>query len=279
MDRVPYSGGYGFGLNTWLMSPYKNEEGIVIKRCVLCIVCIACLSPRLGLSQVVVAPDDVIRAVERMTPDQAYEFSQKLEARMWEPVPESIFTRFGVFAAAASTSFKKVDISGVDLASRNLNIDDVMGLEYGIMWRVARKTRVGLKADIWMSQDSSLTEAGYSRVEFDASAMSVALNYRLFEERKWTLWTELDLGGGTVELRTANTPVATSTTDRYFDGDFAMANIQVGLAWRLNSLVSLYGSGSYRFASSGNFEEGGKKSNMEFDASGFGMQLGLGVNY
>jgi hypothetical protein len=225
------------------------------------------------------SPDVLIDAVERMTPEQAYDFSQKLEARMWEPVPESIFTRLGIFVSVVSASFDKVDVTGVDLASRDLDIEDLLGLEYGIMWRVANKTRVGIKADIWMSQDSSLTQAGYSRGELDAAAISLALNYRLFEKPKWVLWTELDLGGGAAELRTANTPAGGATTDRYFEGDFAMANAQVGLAWRLNRLVSLYGAGSWRFASSGKLDEGGEESSVEFDASGFGMQVGLGVNY
>jgi hypothetical protein len=136
-----------------------------------------------------------------------------------------------------------------------------------------------MKADIWMSQDSSLTESGYSRGELDAAAVSLALNYRLVEKPKWALWTELDLGGGAAELRTANTPAGAATTDRYFEGDFAMANAQVGLAWRLNRLVSLYGAGSWRFASSGKLDEGGQESSVEFDPSGFGMQVGLGVNY
>lgn len=248
-----------------------------MKRCLL-IAC--CLVPfQMSYADETLTPDAVIKAVERMTPEQAYEFSQKLEARMWEPVPERFFTRLGIFVSVGSVTFEKVDVSGLDLASRDLAIEDMSGLEYGIMWRVANKTRVGLKAALWMSQDSRLTETGYSRAELDAAAVSLALNHWLVEKPKWALWTELDLGVGAAELRTANTPAGAATTDRYFEGDFVMANAQLGLAWRLNRLVSLYGAGSWRVASSGKLDEGGQKSSVEFDASGIGVQVGLGVNY
>lgn len=135
------------------------------------------------------------------------------------------------------------------------------------------------EADLWMSQDSDLTAAGYSRGELDAAAVSLALNYRLIEKQRWAVWGELDVGGGAAELRTVNTPTGESTTARYYEGDFLLANAQVGVAWRLNPLVSLYGSGSWRFASSDRLEEGGQESAVEFDPSGIGVQVGLGVNY
>lgn len=248
-----------------------------MKRCFVIACCL--LIFQMSYADETLTPDAVIKAVEQMTPEQAYEFSQKLEARMWEPVPECIFTRLGFFISSAGTSLEKVDVSGLGLADCDLNIEDMSGVECGIIWRVANKTRVGLKGSFWMSQDSSLTEAGYSRAELDVSEMSLALNQRLIEKPRWALWTELDLGFRLAQLQTVNTPADAATTDRYFEGGFLVANAQLGLAWRLNRLLSLYGAGTWCFSSSENFYEGGEESNLEIDASGIRVHIGLGMNY
>lgn len=52
-----------------------------MKRCFVIACCL--LIFQMSYADETLTPEAVIKAVEQMTPEQAYEFSQKLEARMW----------------------------------------------------------------------------------------------------------------------------------------------------------------------------------------------------
>jgi len=226
------------------------------------------------------SPDDLIRAVDQMTPEQVHEFQQKLEAKMWKPVPQGFFTRMAVDLGVSYSSLHTVNLSSLSLSGGEMDVDQVSGLDLGLLWRLFdERFRFGLRFGSWAATDSNLGEAGYSRADVAGGSLSLAANYQWVRSDSWLLWTEIAPGVGSVALETVNTPSGEATTLRSFDGSFAQVDLQGGASWRLNPVLSLFLSAGYRFAESVDLEEGGRTSAVKFDASGFTGKLGLGVNF
>jgi hypothetical protein len=110
-------------------------------------------------------------------------------------------------------------------------------------------------------------------------SLSLAANYQWVRSDSWLLWTEIAPGVGSVALETVDTPNGEATTLRSFDGSFTQVDLQGGVSWRFNPVLTLFLSAGYRFAESVDLEEGGKTSEVKFDASGFSGRFGLGVNF
>jgi len=227
-----------------------------------------------------VSPDDVIRAVDQMTPEQVQDFQQKLEAKMWKPVPQGFFTRMAVDVGVSYSSLDTVDLSSVSLSGGRMDVDSVSGLDLGVLWQVfSDRFRFGLRFGGLASTDSNLAGAGYSRADVAAGNASLAANYQWVRSDSWLLWTEIAPGAGSAAIETVDTPAGQATTLRSFDGSFGLLDLQAGVSWRFNPVLALSLSGGYRFAESVDMEEGGRTSGVEFDASGFNGRGGLAVNF
>ncbi len=227
-----------------------------------------------------VTPDDLIRAVDQMSPEQVHAFQQKLEAKMWEPVPQGFFTRMAVDLGVSYASLDTLDLSSVPLSGGNMNVDQVGGIDVGLLWRLSgERFRIGLRLGSWAAVDSNLGEGGYSRAEVTGGSLALAANYQWVRSGSWLIWTEMAPGVGSVEVETVNTPSGEATTLRSFDGSFAQVDLQGGASWRFNPVLTLFLSAGYRFAESVDLEEGGQTSGVTFDASGFNARAGLGVNF
>lgn len=226
-----------------------------------------------------VSPEDLINAVDAMTPEQVQLFQQKLEARFWEPVPEGFFTRMGVDVAATVSTPDKANLSSVSLSGGPMDLDTVAGASFGLLWRVTNeRLRLGLRVDQGVAMDSNLTDAGYSRVTLNTGTMSLAVNVQCLRTDRWLLWTEVAPGFGYVEVETVNTPTGQPTTIRSLDQAFSHVDLVAGVSWRMNPVLSLFLSGGYRVAESVDLDEGGRSTPVAFDASGFTGRLGLGIN-
>ena len=227
-----------------------------------------------------VTPEELIQAVNQMSPEQVQEFQQKLEAKLWKPVPEGFFSRMAVDLGVSYSSLDTVNLTSLSLSGGRMDVDRVGGLDLGLLWRMfGDRFRVGLRVVGWGATDSNLGEAGYSRADVAGGNLSFAANYQWVRSESWLLWTEIAPGAGSVAIETVNTPTGQATTLRSFDGSFGQVDVQTGASLRFNPVLTLFLSGGYRFAESVNLEEGGRTSDVKFDASGFSGRLGLGMNF
>jgi hypothetical protein len=227
-----------------------------------------------------VTPDEVLGAVDKMTPEQAHAFSQKLEAKLWQPVPEGFFSRMALDMGVSGGSLDDAGLSGLTLSGGDLDVESVGGLDLGIFWRLFDpRFRLGLRMGSWGSTDSNLGPAGYSRVDLLGSTLALAANMQWVRNPNWLIWTEVAPGSGSVRMDVVDTPVGQATTLRSFDGGYALLDLQAGAAWRLNAILSVFVSGGYRFAESIDLEEGGTETALDFNASGGFGRVGVGVNF
>lgn len=227
-----------------------------------------------------VTPDDLIRAVDQMSPEQVQTLQKKLDARMWNPVPEGFFTRMALNANVSISTLDRVNLSSLSLSGGKMDIDDVAGFDFALLWRVFdERFRMGVRFGGWEAMDSNLNDAGYSSADVTGFDTMLVLHYQVARSEIGCLWSEIAIGGGSVEVETVDTPAGQATTLRRFDEDYAQAEIQVGASIRLNSVIDFFISGGYRFAESVDLEEGGRKGPITFDASGVVGRMGVGLNF
>lgn len=224
--------------------------------------------------------DELLGAVDQMTPEQAQAFSQKLEAKLWQPVPEGFFSRMAVDMNVGGGELDKVDVGSVALSGGELDVESVDTFDVGLLWRAfSPRLHLGLRMESWMASDSNLGPGGYSRVEVEGGGVTLVANYQLVRNDAWLVWAELGGGGGGVMVDTVDTPAGEATTLRSFDQDFGMGDARLGAAWRFNRALCLQVSGGYRFAESVELDEGGSETPVTVDASGPSGRIGLGVNF
>jgi len=224
-----------------------------------------------------IAPEDMIEAVRQMTPEQAHEYQSLLAAQAWEPVPEGLFTKLGLVIGASASSLDEVGLpAGM---ANELDLTDVSGSEISLLWALNPLLRVGLKFGGWYAEDSALSGAGYSSGELAMGTLGLLLNYQVVRTARWLVWGGLDAGGGGAELETVNTPAGEATTLRRFTAEFGYATPEIGVAWRINPLLSISASGGYRFAGGTEFDEGGEDGDLSLNASGAVGSLALTLNF
>ncbi len=250
-----------------------------MKRSVMTIGIVLLLALALG-TWAEVTPDALIQAVDQMTPEQVHAFRQKLDARLWDRLPEGFFGRMAVDIGMMYSAVDSLEYGTLAFAGGDMDLDSVEGMDVGVLWRACKERfRLGVRMGSWTATDSNLAEDGYTRVELSGGSISLAAQYQWIRSDSWLLWTELAPGTSAVTLETVNTPVGEATTLHTFDGDFGHLDVVAGVSWRMNRVLSLFLAGGYRFAESMRFEEGGSKTDLKLDASGFTAKLGLGINF
>lgn len=233
-----------------------------------------------SIARAAITPEDLIGAVDRLTPEQVVEIQQKLEAKLWQPVPLGFFRRMAVDAAIWASTLDTVRPAGVSLSAGGLEVDDVGGADIGVLWRIyGHRLRLGFRAVGWAARDSALDAAAYSRIEVSGSSLALAVNYQWVRSTHWLVWSEAAPGIGLAAMETVDTPAGQPTTLRSLDATFAQLDLQAGVSLRLNPALSLFVAGGYRFAESVDFEEGGHSSSAKLDASGPVVRVGIGVNF
>lgn len=232
------------------------------------------------MAQGEVTPEELIRGVDKMSPEQVRDLQQKLESKLWQPVPPGFFSRMAVDFGLSSSSLDTVDLRSISRSGGGLVIDQVSGADFGLLWRLHNdQLRLGFRGSSWGATDSNLGEAGYSRVDLTGGSIALVVNYQWVRSSSWLFWTELAPGSGNVEVEAVDTPAKEPTTLRWFDSSFSQVDIQAGASWRFNPVLTLFLSGGYRFAENVDLKEGGRKSAVKLDASGVSGRIGLGVNF
>ncbi len=223
---------------------------------------------------------DLLKAVDTMTPDEAQLFQQKLAAKYWQPLPEGFFTRMSVSLAMEASGLAKVTPDGQSQAAGKLDMNRAGGGAITLLWNVCDpKLRVGLEMSSLLASDSKLEEGTYARKDLQAGLGALVLNYQLVREIHWQFFTQAAVGIGGARLDTLDTPKGQATTLHSYDTSFPWAQLQAGLAWRPNPVLTLFASGGYRLAGSGDLSEGGDDHHGKLDVSGATGRLGLGFNF
>lgn len=227
-----------------------------------------------------VKAEDLIKIVDEMTPEQAYEFQNKLEASGFKPIPKGFFSRLTFDVSGGVGKLDSVDLSGITLSAGSLNVDEVSGQRVGLAWKFYDDMlRVGFSAAEWRAEDSLLSGGAYSQAELQAKDFTITVAGQWVRTQHLLLWTKLGAGVGAVDLDIVDTPAGNGSTVRKLNAEFPVLDVEVGAAWRFNPVFSLGLSGGYRFSEEVNFEEGGKEIGATIDPSGFTARVGLNVNF
>jgi len=227
-------------------------------------------------------PEELIRAVDKMTPEQTVELMQRFDAKFWQPIPLGFFRRMAVDVGLSWSRPDSLTGSILDSASASPDLDQWGGLDFSILWRVdSRRTRLGLRFSSWAARDADMQAAGYTRAEALASQIALGLNYQWFTSptSPWIVWTEVSPGWATYELDVVNTPTGAATTWRTFEASYGFLDLFAGFSFRFNRALCLLVSGGYRFSDSADLDEGGRDVGSTIDTSGPVVRVGLGVNF
>lgn len=227
-----------------------------------------------------VSAEDLIRIADGMTPEQSYEFQNKLEASSLKPIPKGFFSRLTLDVSSGASQFDRVDLSGVTLSAGSLSVDEVDGQRLGVAWKFFDgMLRVGFSTTKWQAEDSLLSDGKYSQAELKATDSTLTVAGQWIRTKNLLLWTKLGAGAGAVDLDIVDTPAGSGSTVRKLNAEFPVLDLEIGAAWRFNPIVSLAFSGGYRFSDEVNFEEGGTEIGAKIDPSGYIARVGLNVNF
>jgi hypothetical protein len=241
---------------------------------------LALLAGVAGVARAELTPEELLKTVDRMSPDQVLALSQKLEARFWEPIPSGFFMRMAVDVGVSAGRIDSTGVERMSLSGGRMDLEDVGGVDVGLLWRFNNpRYKLGMRFGSFMAEDSNLRDSGYSRAELTGGHVTIPLNVQWVRCPRWLLWTEAAVGGGSARLDAVDTPAGEATTMRRFEGDYVLADVQAGVSVRLNPAISLFLSGGYRFAESVKLEEGGQKTGLELDMSGGFGRAGIAFNF
>lgn len=233
-----------------------------------------------GTVKAEVSPDDVLRAIDQMTPEQVMALSHKLESRFWEPIPTGFFTRMAIDVAVGGSQVHATGVDRMALSGGTMDVDDPAGVDIGILWRFNDpRQKMGIRFGSLTARDSNLGDAGYSRADLVGSHVVVPWHMQWLRSASFSLWTEASVGVGYVQIDTVDTPAGSGSTVRTLDREFVQGDLQAGASWYLNPAVNVFLAGGYRFADSVQLEEGGRKTDLKYDGSGPFGRIGLGVNF
>lgn len=233
-----------------------------------------------GIARAETSPQDLLSAVDKMTPDEAQLFYQKLEAKFWKPLPEGFFTKMGVSVAAEVSGLAKVSPGSQSTLGSKLDLSRAGGGEVSLLWQMLDpKLRLGVAFSSLLASDSKLEEGSYARSDLMAGMGALVAHYQLVREAHWQLFTQASIGVGGVRLDTLDTPKGLATTIHSYDASFPWLQLQAGIAWRPNPVLILFAGGGYRFAGRATLSEGGDTDHGKLDVSGATGRFGLGFNF
>jgi len=223
---------------------------------------------------------DLLNAVDKMTPDEALLFRQKLEAKYWQPLPEGFFTRMSISIAAEVSGLSRVTPGSQSKTGGELDLNRASGGALTLLWNVCDpRLRLGLEFESLLASDSTLDDGSYARSDLQSGLLGLVVNYQLIRESCWELYAQGTAGFGGARLDTLDTPKGQASTEHSYDASFPWAQLQVGAAWRPNPVLTLFISGGYRFAGRADLHEGGEDQHGSLDISGATGRLGLGFNF
>jgi hypothetical protein len=226
-------------------------------------------------------PEEILEAVEEMTPEQVHELETTLASRKWEPVPGSFFDRIALKFSVVGARMDDLDLSSVNLsAGHDLDLEAVSGNELSVLWQLFDKRfRAGFKFAVMAAEDSHMDNNGYSSAELFQTTSTIAVNYQLVRTDAFIWWTEAAVGGSYTELELLDTPLGSASTIRRYDKTYGQGELSTGFDWRFNPVLSLSCFIGYQNAEDVKLEEGGRETGIEFDPKGYKGGVGLTYNF
>lgn len=236
---------------------------------------IVALSASLGcLAQV--APEELIKAVDAMTPEQARELRHTLGEKL-APSPRASF-----YIAPSMSKYNKTGVEeGVKFSADEPDVSKIMGLAIGFTCEVLPMVRIGPELGLNSVMDSDYKkDRGYSRATLQTVDGALVVQVKPMGFRHGSLWLDAAGGYGSAWLETLNTPSSEndSSTVREKSAGYWFVTPRLGAAWKLGRYAALFGTAGYRFAESVSMKQGGESTGPSFDSSGYEFRLGLGFN-
>jgi hypothetical protein len=226
-------------------------------------------------------PEEILDAIEEMTPEQVKELETSLAKRKWEPLPGGFFDRIAFKFSVVGADAGGLDFSSANLSSGNdLELEAVGGDELSVLWQMFDKRfRAGFKFACMVSEDSDMGDNGYSSAELFQTTSAIVANYQLVRTDAFIWWTEAALGGSYIELELLDTPLGEASTIHRYDKSYAQGELSTGFDWRFNPVLSLNCFIGYQYADDMRLEEGGRKTGIKFDPKGYKGGVGLAYNF
>jgi hypothetical protein len=187
-----------------------------------------------------VARASLVDEVDKLTPEQAYQFEQKLGAKVLEPVPQSFFTEM---TAAFGGGFGVYDPKTFNdyLSPNQAKIDTTSLLKVNLMWKLSSHFLFGLIATYEGVHQAHSPSAGvFHNLSVAAPAADIAAGFRVDLSDHFFLVPTLGIGAITafVNEETTNDAKLTTYSLRY-SGTAFHALVELPLYLRLNRIWSL----------------------------------------
>lgn len=224
-------------------------------------------------------PDEIVAAVDKMTPEQAQELFHSVAKKMHENKGERRGSGLGLALSTAYASFDKVEVPFSTSAGEKLNIDEPWGAQLDITSRCrCERMRWGLRLAGWTPQDADISDAGYTRATLAAYEVSVLANVQLVRKPRFLVWGEAAGGRGSAALETLDTPAGEASTLRELTANYWVGDVRAGVAWRSRPGCAVFGTGGYRFANDTKWKEADRDTSARLDTSGFVASIGVAFN-
>lgn len=222
-------------------------------------------------------PDELIKTVEKMTPDQLIQLNKIVRDKYSEKYGEP-FSRFGINFDYDLIGFKKTGVEDMTFSGGDMNLDAMMGGTISLYWRCKSMLQLGVEYQGFTGWDANRNRNGYSDADFAGYMSGLSANYHVLRMEQFGLWVNLTGGYGEIALETLNTPAGESSEMRRYRQSYFFGKAGVGAQWRLTHWFSVFASGGYRLAEKVELKEGGDKTGFDLDASGYEAKVGIGFN-
>ncbi len=198
--------------------------------------------PALSLAFITTAAQaDLVKDVDQLSPEQAYEVMTKLQAKVLQPIPETFFTRLTVSVDGGAGAVNPKSYNDY-LTARGGNKVNTLGVgKARILWRVSDNLLFGAIFSGSMSHQTREQQTGvYYRHSLLASSVDLALGYRIALSENFFIAPTLGAGGVFARVTEATTNDTNSSTYvlRYM-GMAPHAMVELPIYYRLNRVWSI----------------------------------------
>jgi opacity protein-like surface antigen len=243
------------------------------------IAAMAVVAAGLGVQAADLSPEDLIKAVDKMTPEQAHQVKRELDSKSRQTRSYAWLSQFSVEFAGVWERFDKYGIENERFSADKPDLEKSMGGALALQWKPLDYLGLGVEYGFYAGSDKDLSNGSYSSAKLLGSHTAARIRLEFLKQRYVLAWADASVGMGSVAIETVDTPRGQATTLREYDADYWFATPAVGLAFRCTEGFSIFGQAGYRFCEKVDLKQGGSKlSDRELDGSGVELRLGVGFN-
>lgn len=170
------------------------------------------------------ASADLLQEVDQLTPEQAYEFQQRLGAKMLEPIPAGFFTNLSTsITSQVVLSDAKEFKSFIDSRFSSPNkLDKVQSVNMDVLWRLGEGFRLGFEMGFMTaSATAELVTNTFQSINLKSLLTMAKVGYKVGLSEDFFLFPYIGLG---MANSMAN---LTTTTDTSFNTSGSTYNVNM----------------------------------------------------